>query len=53
MFEYAKRMLGQCAAFFHDARLLSQPLSVAFDDGFVLPALDLFDAGFFAQTLRT
>jgi hypothetical protein len=38
---------------FHDARFLFHPLFVVFDDRFMFPAVDLFDNGFFAQTLLT
>lgn len=47
MLERARKVLNQGSAILHDdARLLLHPLAVAFDDGFMLPALDLFNLGF-------
>jgi len=51
MFEYAKGVFCQCAAFFHDVRFLFHPLFVTIDDHFMFPTVNLFDNGFFAQTL--
>jgi hypothetical protein len=53
VFECAKGVFNQCATFFHNAWLLFHPLFVTLDDGFMFPALDLPNGGFFAQTLLT
>jgi hypothetical protein len=44
-------MFDQCATLFHDAWFLRHPLFVAFNHGFVFPAVELFDVGFFGQTV--
>ena len=46
-----KGVFDQCAALFHALWILCHAFLVAFNHGFVLPAVELFDAGFFGQTV--
>ena len=51
VFECAEGVFDQCATLFHDAWFLRHALFVAVNHRFVFPAVELFDAGFFGQTV--
>lgn len=51
MLECAEGVFNQCAALFHTLWVLCHALFVAVNHGFMFPAVELFAAGFFGQTV--